>query len=153
MKRKVNMTSKLTGMTMAGSVAGGTLDGSGVSELGERLMTGVAEPLVPKGRRGGSEESGGRRKQRVEGPGTVTPEDLAPSRKILHRTTKRIKFHTAVIVNSKLTNRYKILNKIRSKKNIVKVKVVRKVSCAGGGDRYTATVTNNNAGSGIERGR
>jgi hypothetical protein len=62
MKRKANMASKLTGMTKTGSVAGGTLDGSGVSELGERLMTGVAEPLVPKGRRGGSKESGGRRK-------------------------------------------------------------------------------------------
>jgi hypothetical protein len=52
MKRKANMASKLTGMTKASSVAGGTLDGSGVSELGERLMTGVAELLVPKGRRG-----------------------------------------------------------------------------------------------------
>jgi hypothetical protein len=33
------------------------------------------------------------------------------------------------------------------------MKVVREVSCAGGGDWYTATVSNNNAGSGIERGR
>jgi hypothetical protein len=77
------------------------------------------------------------RPSEVEGRGacTVTPNDLAPSRKILHRTTKRIKFHTAVIINSELSNRDKILNKVRGKKNIIKMKIMREVSCAGGGDR------------------
>jgi hypothetical protein len=95
------------------------------------------------------------RPSEVEGRGacTVTPNDLAPSRKILHRTTKRIKFHTAVIINSELSNRDKILNKVRGKKNIIKMKIMREVSCAGGGDRYTATVTDNNARRRTARGR
>jgi hypothetical protein len=70
----------------------------------------------------------------------VTPEDLAPSGKILHRTTKRIKFHTAVIINCKLSNGNKILNKVRSNKNVIKMKIMWEMSCDSGSDRYKATV-------------
>jgi hypothetical protein len=72
-------------------------------------------------------------------------DDLAPSRKILHRTAKRIKFHTTIVVNSKLPNRNKVLNEAGSNKNIIKAKVVREFSRAGGDDRNEVAITNNNA--------
>jgi hypothetical protein len=65
--------------------------------------------------------------QRVEGPGAVTSDDLAPSGRILHRTAKRVKFHTAVVINSKLTNRNEILNEVWCNKNVIKTKVVKVV--------------------------
>jgi hypothetical protein len=40
---------------------GGALDGSRMSELGECLMSGVVESLMPKRRRGGCKKGGGRR--------------------------------------------------------------------------------------------
>jgi hypothetical protein len=83
--------------------------------------------------------------QRVEGPGAVTYDDLAPSGKILHRTAKWVKFHTAVVINSKLTNRNEILNEVGCNKNVIKVKVVRKTSRSSGGGRNEVAIPNNNA--------
>jgi hypothetical protein len=40
-----------------------------------------------------------------------------------------------------------------SNKNIIKVKIMWKVSCAGRGDGYKTTVTNNNTGGRMNRGR
>jgi hypothetical protein len=51
MKREANMSTELTGMTKSISGAGGALDDASLSKLGERLMAGVTESLVPK--RGG----------------------------------------------------------------------------------------------------
>jgi hypothetical protein len=39
----------------------------------------------------------------------------------------------------------KVLNEVRSDKNIIKMKVVQKLSGTSGGDRYTGTVADNNA--------
>jgi hypothetical protein len=44
-----------------------------------------------------------------------------------------------------LTNRNKILNEIRGNKDIIKVKVVREMSRASGGDRDQTAIANNNA--------
>jgi hypothetical protein len=79
--------------------------------------------------------------------------NLTPSRKILHRTTKRIKFHTAVIVNGKLTGGYEVLNKVWINKNIIKMKIVWNMSCASGCYRYKATVIDNNTRGRVNRGR
>jgi hypothetical protein len=68
---------------------------------------------------------------------TVTADDLSPRGKILHKTTKRVKFNGAVIVGSKLTHRNKILNKVRCNKNIIKVKGVGKNSMTSGRDTVT----------------
>jgi hypothetical protein len=43
-----------------------------------------------------------------------------------------------------LSNRNKVLNEVRSDKNIIKMKVVRKLSGTSGGDRDTGTVADNN---------
>jgi hypothetical protein len=43
-----------------------------------------------------------------------------------------------------LTNRNKILNEIRGNKDIIKVKVVREMSRASGGDRDQTAIANNN---------
>jgi hypothetical protein len=50
----------------------------------------------------------------------------------------------------KLTDGNEVFNKMRSNKNIVKVKVVWKMSRAGGCNGYKATIGDNNAGG---RGR
>jgi hypothetical protein len=116
-----------------------------VSKLGEGLMTKVSKTLMPKRRRGRCKEYRCRRVQRVEGPGAVTSDDLAPSGKILHRTAKGVKFHAAVVINSKLTNRNEVFNEVWCNKNVVKAKVVRKTSRSSGGDRGEAAISNNNA--------
>jgi hypothetical protein len=52
-----------------------------------------------------------------------------------------------------LSNRKKVLNEVRSDKNIIKMKVVQKLSGTSGGDRYTGTVADNNVRRrGSERG-
>jgi hypothetical protein len=43
-----------------------------------------------------------------------------------------------------LPNRNKVLDEVRSDKNIIKMKIVRKLSGTSGGDRYTGTVADNN---------
>lgn len=80
-------------------------------------------------------EGGGRKLQRVEGSGAVTPGDLSPRGKILHRTAKGVKLHGTVIVGSELAYGNKILNKVRGNKNIIKMKVMREMSDASGGNR------------------
>jgi hypothetical protein len=52
----------------------------------------------------------------------IRPDDHVLGCKILHKQTKRVKFHRASIVSGKTTNRKETLNHVRSKQNIVKVK-------------------------------
>jgi len=82
--------------------------------------------------------------QRVKRSGAVTSDDLAPSGKILHRTTERVKFHRTIIVGDELANRNKILNKIRRDQDIIKMKLMRKNRFANGGDRHKVPITDNN---------
>jgi hypothetical protein len=60
--------------------------------------------------------------ERVEGPEAVTPSEKGPGGKILHRQTKRVKFHKSRIVSSELTNGKKILNDIGATRTLVKRK-------------------------------
>jgi hypothetical protein len=69
-------------------------------------MTRMTKSLMPKGGAGSGKESRrrGRKLQWIEGTRTVTPDDLSPRMKILHRTTKRVKLHRTIIIGGKLTN-------------------------------------------------
>jgi hypothetical protein len=58
----------------------------------------------------------------VKLPRTVTPKKPTPSKKVLHRETKRVKIDGAVIISSKLTNGDKIFNNVRCNENIAKMK-------------------------------
>lgn len=80
--------------------------------------------LVPKRGSAGCKKGGCQKLQWVEGFETVISDDLVLSGKILHRATKRVKFHRVVIAVSELTIRNKVLNKIRRNQNITKTKLV-----------------------------
>jgi hypothetical protein len=54
----------------------------------------------------------------VEGPGAVTSEEGAPSCRVLHNKTKRVKLDRTRIISSKTTNGKKIVDQRRSDKNI-----------------------------------
>jgi hypothetical protein len=49
-------------------------------------------------------------------------------------------------------NGNKVANEMRSNKNIIKMKIVWKVSCARGCDRNKTTITDNNTGRGGRKG-
>jgi hypothetical protein len=69
---------------------------------------GVAETVMPEvdGRRhGGGWVVGGGAMESVEVAGAIEPSDLRFGLVVLHRLTKRIKFHTNKIVTGELTNR------------------------------------------------
>jgi hypothetical protein len=63
-----------------------------------------------------------RKTHRVQRADAIRPDDHVLGCKILHRQTKRVKFHRAPIVSGKTTNREETLNHVRIKQNIVKVK-------------------------------
>jgi hypothetical protein len=87
-------------------------------------MTGTTEAMVPciMSGGGGSESTGRRALESVKLPRTVTLKKLTPSKKVLHRETKRVKIDRTIIISSKLTNRDKIFNNARCNDNIAKIK-------------------------------
>jgi hypothetical protein len=88
------------------------------------VMTGMTEATVPciMSGGGGSESTGHRALESVKLPRTVTPKKFTPSKKVLHRQTKRVKIDRTVIISSKQTNRDKIFNNARCNENITKMK-------------------------------
>jgi hypothetical protein len=100
-----------------------TRNGGTTRELGP---PGVAETTMPSHRGGGRCEKrrgigryrGSREAKRVEGPGAVTPSQKGPGGKILHRQTKRVKFHRTRVVSSELTDGKKVLNDVGGDKDI-----------------------------------
>jgi hypothetical protein len=88
------------------------------------IMIGMAKATMPciMSGGGGSESTGRRALESVKLPHTITPKKLTPSKKVFHRETKRVKINGAIIISSKLTNRYKIFNNARCNKNIAKMK-------------------------------
>jgi hypothetical protein len=88
------------------------------------VMTGMTEATVPCIMSGGSgSESMGRQVlESVKLSHTVTPKKFTPSKKVLHRETKRVKIDRTVIISSKLMNRDKIFNNARCNENIAKMK-------------------------------
>jgi hypothetical protein len=57
--------------------------------------------------------------ERIKLPRTIAPKKLTPGKKFLHRKTKRVKINRIIIICSKLTDRYKILNDARSNEDIM----------------------------------
>ena len=84
--------------------------------------------------------SGSRRTKGVKGPRAVTSEERTPGSRILHNKTRGVKFDGTKIVSSKLANGKKIINHLRSNKNIGKTKRIR--SRTHEGDRKTRPITN-----------
>ena len=109
-------------------------------------MTRMTETLVPKRRTGGGKESRWRLRisQWIKRTGAVTLDDLSPRMKILHRTAKRVKLHRTNVIRSKLAYRNKVLNKTRRNKDIIKMKIMRKIGNASGSNRKKVPITDNN---------
>jgi len=92
------------------------------SELAEGVATWMTEATVPEGDGGGGEQgvSSSWKMQWIERPGAIAPDDQFPRQEILHRTTRRVKLHRAIVIGSELTNKNKILNKLGRNQNIIK---------------------------------
>jgi hypothetical protein len=78
---------------------------------------------------------------------TVILKKLMLSKKVLHRETKRVKIDGAVIISSKLMNRYNIFNNARCNENIAKMKRTisekrRKRGMSGRGDGDRGAISN-----------
>ena len=143
-------------------------------ELSQNVAARVTKPAVPGGgrrrhgksrrRRSRRRSSGSRKPKSVKGPRAVTSEERTPGSRILHSKTRRVKFDRTRVVSSKLANRKKVVNHLRSNKNIRKTR-----SRTHGGDRKTRPITNHDGrrargvwgsdrredtsiGSGVERG-
>jgi hypothetical protein len=88
------------------------------------VMTGMTEATVPciMSGGGGSETTRRQALESVKLPRTVTPKKFTPSKKVLHRETKRVKIDRIVIISSKLTKRDKIFNNAWCNENIAKMK-------------------------------
>jgi hypothetical protein len=83
---------------------------------------------------------------RVQWVSAVQPDDHVLGCKILHRQTKRVKFHRAPVISGKMMNRDETLNHVRSKQNIVKVKGPGKNRVTYGGDQKRGAITYNDRG-------
>jgi hypothetical protein len=64
-------------------------------------------------RSAGGRSDGSGKMHRVQRPGAIRSDDHVPCCKILHKQTKWVKFHKALIVSGKATNRKKTLNNVR----------------------------------------
>jgi MOSC domain-containing protein YiiM len=97
----------------------------------------MTKTMVPRGRSNNSKRVGNSSKgghsagrwserpgkmHRVQRAGAIRPGDHVLGCQIIHRQTKRAKFHRAPIISGKMMNREETLNHVRSKQNIVKVK-------------------------------
>ena len=115
------MTPKLTRMTKGGPAITGECREEG-GELAESFATWVTEATMPEGSGGGGEQgvSSSWKMQWIERPGAIALDDQFPGHEILHRTTRRVKLHRAIVIGSELTNGNKILNKLKRNQNIIK---------------------------------
>ena len=113
-------------------------------ELSQNIAAGVTKPAVPGGgrRRHGKSRSrrrgsGSRKPKSVKGPRAVTSKKRTPGSRILHSKTRGVKFDGTRVVSSKLANGKKVVNHLRSNKNIRKTR-----SRTHGGDRKARPITN-----------
>ena len=84
--------------------------------------------------------SGRREAKSVKEPRAVKPEERTLGGRILYSEARRVKFDGTRIVSCKLTNRKKVINHLRSNKDIGKTKRAR--SRTHGGDSKARPVTN-----------
>jgi hypothetical protein len=101
-----------------------------MSKLHQGITSGVTKATMPGSRRcGGSKTSsyvrrrrrrrGGMRKPKgVEGASAVTSEEGAPSCRVLHSKTRRVKLDRTRIISGKTAKRKKIVDQRRSDENI-----------------------------------
>src|SRR6185437_17174933 len=119
------------------------------AKLSQNVAAGVTKPAVPGGgrrRHGKSRRQRSRRRgsrsrkpKSVKGPRAVTSEERTLGSQILHSKTRGVKFDGTRIVRSKLANGKKIMNHLRSNKNIRKPERTR--SRTHGGDLKTGPIT------------
>ena len=118
------------------------------TELSQNAAAEVTKPAVPGGgrrrhgkssrrRRSRRRSSGSRKPKSVKGPRAVTSEERTSGSRILHSKTRGVKFDGTRIVRSKLANGKKIMNHLRSNKNIWKTR-----SRTHDGDRKARPITN-----------
>ena len=149
-KRKSNMMTKLARMTKVLSRSPSTRNINTTTKPSQNVAVGVTKPVVSGGgrrcrgkssRRRGSRRrgSGSRKPKGVKGPRAVTSEKT-PGSRILHSKTRGVKFDGTRIVSSKLANEKKIMNHLRSNKNIRKAEKTR--SRNHGGDRKIGPIAN-----------
>jgi hypothetical protein len=78
-----------------------------------------------------------RKPKGVEGAGAVTSKEGAPSCRVLHSKTRRVKLDRTRIISSKTVNRKKIVDQRRSDKNNGNVKSVGRAGGTHRCDRKT----------------
>ena len=138
-------------MTEALSRSPSTWNIGTTTELSQNVAAGVSKPAVPRGgrrrhgkssrrRRSRRRSSGSRKPKSVKGPRAVTSEVRTPGSRILHSKTRRVKFNKTRVISSKLANEKKVVNHLRSNKNIRKAKRTR--SRTHGGDEKVRPITN-----------
>jgi hypothetical protein len=76
----------------------------------------------------------------VEGAGAVTSEEGAPSYRVLHSKTRRVKLDRTRIISGKTANREKIVDQRRSDKNIGNAKIAGSAGGTHGCDRKTRAI-------------
>ena len=92
-----------------------------------------------------------RKPKGVEGAGAVTSEEGAPSCRVLHSKTRRVKLDRTRIISSKPTNRKKIVDQRRSDKNIGNAKRAGRAGGTHRCDRKTRAIRHHDGRR--ERGR
>ena len=118
------------------------------TKLSQNVAAGVSKPAMTGGGRRRHNKSSRRRKSRrrssgsrkpksVKGPRAVTSEERTPGNRILHSRTRGVKFDRTGVISSKLANGKKVVNHLRSNKNIRKTR-----SRTHGGDRKARPITN-----------
>ena len=127
------------------------------TQTSQNVAAWVTEPTVPCSGRSRSSEGSRRRRvsgrrsrktKAVKGSRAVTSEERTSGSQILHSKTRGVKFNRTRIVSCKLANGKKIVNHLRSNKNMGKSKRAR--DRANGSDGDTRSV-NNHDGRGIGR--
>ena len=124
------------------------------TELSQNVTARVTKPGVAGGerrrhgkssrRRSRRRSSGSKKTKGLKGPRAVTSEERTPGSRILHSKTRGVKFNGTRIVSSKLANGKKIMNLLRSNKNIGKTE--RTMSRTHDGDRKTRPIANHDGG-------
>jgi hypothetical protein len=150
-KRKSNMTTELARMTEVLCRCPGTRDGSMTTELSENVAARMTKTAVPgsgrrrrgksgKRRRGRRGSSGRRKTKSVKGPRAITAEKRSLGSQILDSETGGVELDRARVGSSELTNGKKVVDHLRSNKNI---RDMERTRCrADGGDRETRPITN-----------
>jgi hypothetical protein len=116
--------------------------------LGHDVRSWVAETTMPGVGGGGGDQdgrsrrAGGRRAERVEGPGAVTSDEWGPGGQILHRKTRRVKLNGTGIVGSEPTNRKEIVSDVRGDKNVVEIERSGENRGTYRGDQKSGTIPN-----------